>query len=320
MKRVLVAGLPRSGTTWVALILARAAEAVYLEEPDNHFRWAYAFRAKQTLGRREYPLLRPGESVDGAMELATLWHQAFTPSSVPKGLVLRRHLANRLVRITGARRVSAALAGSRRASGRLGLAAALGVPEQPREGARSLVVKSVYAPLCVEWIAFGRDVQVVIVVRNPLNVVSSWIQLGWLDRPASEMLSTLDPEIADELAANYETSYPEAASPLERAAWLAGILTCALADVARRNPGWPCVVHEELSIDPSDGFATLAANAGLPWTQEADRMIRSMDRPGRGYETARVAAELPAAWRARLDADQVRAVRGVLDRLPLPSW
>ena len=34
--RVLVAGLPRSGTTWVGEVLGRTAGARYLHEPDNH--------------------------------------------------------------------------------------------------------------------------------------------------------------------------------------------------------------------------------------------------------------------------------------------
>ena len=55
--RVLVAGLPRSGTTWVGEVLGRTAGARYLHEPDNHLVRPDAWLAKRRLG--PYPELRP---------------------------------------------------------------------------------------------------------------------------------------------------------------------------------------------------------------------------------------------------------------------
>jgi hypothetical protein len=319
VNRVLVVGLPRSGTTWVAHVLAGAGGATYLEEPDNHFRWAYAFRAKRMLGRREYPPLRPGDEVAAASELATLWRRAFTPRRISRAVASRRRATNRLVAHAGATRVSSALAGGSQGSILLDAASALSVPEHPPEGAQTLVVKSVYAPLCVEWIARENAVRVVIVVRDPVNVVSSWLELGWIGDRATDMLSALDPETAHELAERYGTSYPSSASPLARATWLAGVLTCTLEDVAMRNPDWPCVGHEDLCEEPSARFSALAARLRLDWTREAEGLLESMDRPGRGFEVNRVAKSLPEVWRTRLDADQARTIRSVLDGLPLTS-
>jgi len=300
-------------------VLAGGTGATYLEEPDNHFRWAYAYRAKRTLGCREYPSLARGDAADGGGELATLWRCAFAPGTPSTARDVRRRAANRLVSAAGAKRVSSALAGETKGSVVLGAAAALSEPECPPEGDRNLVVKSVYAALCAEWIAHANDVRVVIVVRDVLNVVSSWLELGWLRSGAFDMLSTLDPEAAHELAGRYGTSYPESGSPLARGAWLAGILICALTDVARRNADWPCVTHEDLCANPSAGFSALAARLQLQWSPEGDRVLDVLNRPGRGYEVNRVAASMPEAWRTRLDGDQVRTIRRALDGLPLGS-
>ena len=59
--RVLVAGLPRSGTTWVGEVLGRTAGARYLHEPDNHLLRPEAWWAKRRLG--PYPEVRPGTDI-----------------------------------------------------------------------------------------------------------------------------------------------------------------------------------------------------------------------------------------------------------------
>jgi len=311
---VLVVGVPRSGTTWVAQILARGGRASYLEEPDNHLRFAYAFRAKRRLGARAYPGLVAGAAGAGLGDYEALWRSAFS-GGVGSRPSRKRALANGIVGRTGPKRVSAALAGSLARHPDLALAARLAEPEGPVENG-PLVVKSVYAPLAVEWIASRHDIRVVSVLRSPLNVLSSWIELDWLPPSGPEVLSTLAPAIADELADRYEAP-PPARSTLAGAAWVIGALTCALDEATRRNPAWARVVHEELCVAPREEYPRVAERVGLEWTEDGDRALEAANRPGRGYETARVAADAREAWRDRLDDDQVTEIRSVLERLPL---
>jgi hypothetical protein len=60
-------------------------------------------------------------------------------------------------------------------------------PTGSREGER-LVVKTVHAPLAVEWVYAQKSPRVLVVTRHPLNVVASWLDLGYrnchLDRSA----------------------------------------------------------------------------------------------------------------------------------------
>lgn len=317
MRPVLVVGVPRSGTTWVAEVLAAGGGATYLEEPDNHFRFGFAFRAKRSLGRREYPLLCPDSAGDAVEDYARLWSEAFAPTPKEAGIAdLRRRAANRLIRAAGSSLISGVLAQESRRSAVLEAAAALAVPERAVGGTEHLVVKSVYAPLAVEWIAARWPTEVVVVQRNPLNVLSSWIGLGWLDPGAPEALATLDPAAVRELSERFDVAEPPD-RPLARAAWLIGILSCALEDSVRKAPSWHVVRHEELCADPHEAFAALSRGAGLGWSQPGDRLLRTMNRPGEGYETARLAGELHDAWRRRLDDDQVAEIRTVLERFPL---
>lgn len=78
--RILVVGVPRSGTTWVGTILSKCRDTTYVNEPDDERRNSFARKAKETLGR--YPIIAPGdrgrvgESDIGVLE--QLWKSAFT--------------------------------------------------------------------------------------------------------------------------------------------------------------------------------------------------------------------------------------------------
>ena len=314
--RVLVVGVPRSGTTWVARVLAQAAGARYLEEPDNHFRFAYAYKAKTDLGRCEYPLLRPGERGDETRSLATLWQRAFCAAPADRLSLVRRHTGDRLIQAAGPSRVSAALATGARDPLALAAARRLAVPHSiaPADGA--VVVKTVYGPLAAEWVA---DVcaldSVLVVFRNPFNVVSSWLSLGWLDSAGREPVAALAPAARDELSARFG---PPPHSRVGRAAWLVGVMSCVLDDTARRL-GWQRVVHEELCADPVAAFQEVATRLGLGWSQRGDDLLAADNRAGSGYELTRVAVELPDAWRSRLGDEEVDEITRAVERLPLPG-
>lgn len=314
---LLVVGIPRSGTTWVAHLLAKAGDAAYLEEPDNHFRRPYAFRAKRRLGRGEYPAVTPGESPG---DYETLWGQAFATGGPSWLAAARRRAGNRLLASTSAPDISAAIAGRSTLSPRLRLLEWLATPEAVR-ASDLLVVKSVYAPLALEWIADRFSPQVLVVIRHPLNVVSSWRSMGWLDRAQHDMLDELDPGARQGLADTLGVDVPaHDASPLRRAGWLAGALTTALATTARRQPAWSLVSHELLCARPHERFPRLASELGLEWRPTDDDELDRLDRPGTGYEIRRVAGELGDVWRRRLDDEEACEVQKVLELFDDGDW
>ncbi len=73
-RRLLIAGLPRSGTTWVAQAISAAPGVFYVMEPDNPDCEPLARFAHD--GLLELPRLLPPER--GPASLAALWDLAFT--------------------------------------------------------------------------------------------------------------------------------------------------------------------------------------------------------------------------------------------------
>lgn len=308
--RVLVAGVPRSGSSWVGRVLGGTPGAGYLNEPDNHEHSPFALRAKLGLPGRFYPDLEPG---DDAPAYSTLWTNAFgegrTRDSLPDRL--RRKVSERLLHHAGAEEVRRAFEADRRLTPGLRAVSALAVPERPRESDR-LVVKSVHAPLALEWIASRFRVDVVVVLRNPLNVLSSWKEMGWL-RPGSDTLSELDLATARRLELRYGVD-TVGATTVEQAAHLIALLHSALRDAARRHPDWVVLSHEALCDQPQEGFKEAAETLGLRWGGSVEELLDDLNRPGKGYQTARVASDLAEVWRSRLAPEEQDAARAVFSR------
>ena len=156
MRRALLVGLPRSGTTWMAEILGSHPSVTLVNEPDNVGARPMAAWAKAGLGRV------PSLAVDdAASRYETLLAVAFRGRIPARGRRLR--VAHRL------RRPS--LAG----------------PIPGTIGPNDVVlVKSVGAYLALEWVAARFEPRTIVVWRHPLNVVASWLERGWqsLERPA----------------------------------------------------------------------------------------------------------------------------------------
>lgn len=344
---VLVVGLPRSGTTWVARVLGTAPGAVVVEEPDNEKTSPAAVAAKRRLGR--FPVLDvgggagrvPGTSLQ---RYAALW--AWALAGAPADARLRR--AQRLLmgadfdalearvsrgarhpRILAAAWLGRSLPSPREAGTATpvspmpgGAATAGGSPGVGKVGLRAgdaavrVVAKTVHGVLAAEWLVQRFDVDVVVVFRHPANVVASWLRMRLPDRDRR-----LDRVPAVQEGLVHPLGLPAPGdTALARVCWQAGLLTTALEVAVARHPEWHVVVHEELCRHPAGGFRPLFDAVGLQWGPATDARLAEDDRPGHEYATQRVAAELPEAWRSRLRPDELDAVRRVLPTFPLQRW
>lgn len=302
MSRLLIVGVPRSGTTWIGQTLGHTEGAVYVNEPDGDHD-PFAFRARR--GHLIAPALAPG---DAAPDYARLWAGAFAGGRPPRAL--RARVARRLYASTPlADRWEAWLGGP--VSVRLRLAAALALPREAIPEAEHVVVKSVRSELSVEWIAARFSPTVLVVERNPLNVLSSWVELGYVR----------DPREAAAVGAHARTRWgidpPGAGEPaLVHQAFTYATLTAALRDAALHHADWITAYHEDLCTDSVARFRELAARLGLGWGDTAEEFLADSNREGSGYRTQRRTEDQPDRWRERLAPEQVETIRATLARFP----
>ena len=174
-----------------------------------------------------------------------------------------------------------------------------------------MVAKTVNGCCYLPWIAALSDARVLVVRRFPLNVLSSWKELGHGGDPT---------ELAH-LAAVARTRFSldidhDAMTQLERQAFTLGVLGGVVHAASVEHPDWVTVRHDDLCINPVEGFRTLASSLGLELSDASRRYLLESDRDGTAYRTQRSTAEVPRRWRTRFDAREIDVVGEVLDRFP----
>ena len=312
MARILVVGVMRAGKSTVAEALGRLDGVEVVEEPDNPLSRPFAFRVKWRLGQRYFPSFAPGEP---APEYELLWRHAFgAPPSTARPYSIRervqRRLAWKFLLDAGVDEVLRAVSDADGAplGWRLRVAGALAIPERPQRPGDHVVVTA-NEPLSAEWVADRLEAALVVVVRHPLAVLTTWAQRDWLGGAGHDMLDMLDVRSAAAGAEAVGVPLPGPGSPpLLRAAWLAGLLTWHLRGAVRRNPACRVVTFEELTAQPLERLRELAEALDLSWRDDAANPVRE--------RTPGPAGEGPRQFRPEPSADELAEARALLDEFP----
>ncbi len=176
-----------------------------------------------------------------------------------------------------------------------------------RDSPDRVLVKSVAAHLCTEWLADELGADVVLVHRHPLNLVSAWLELGWGSTP----WATKGP-----IRARFETTeaWPPPSDGTARGSWESCATQLLLLEAGQRNPSWVVVDHEARCADPLASFQEIARRLGLPWTLGTERALVGSHADATGFTTGRLWEQEAGRWRSRLDADAVRDVQQQISR------
>jgi hypothetical protein len=301
--RILVAGAPRSGTTWVANVLAAAPAASLSVEPDNEKTSLLARVWKDGLPR--FPVLDPGVPNRG---YERLWRYAFDGRLGP---FLSRSWLTRALLLGGGWTESGIAAKPVAVPGtQTPEPAGAHAPTAPRSVAPGgvRIVKTVHAVLCLDWVCDVADPdQVVIVERHPLAVIDSWRRLGM---PDAERLWTAGRDwlsacgrLPDEL---------DGGDAVTRMALQAGLMFRVLEDFRAPGRGVVRVSHESLCRDPEAGYRTLFERLGLPWSDAAGEALAASNREGQGYRPVRVAEREVGKWQGRFTASERERIAATL--------
>jgi hypothetical protein len=293
----------------VASAISQAEGVTWINEPDNEWPNSYALKAKRELGR--YPALV--EEDPDPRRYRKLWERSLAgrrQGKYQESMAWKLDRGERTIRDLW---LSMCEHPPRTLPLSIRLLSTAARPPRIPDPAPTVMVKSVHAPLALEWIASRLAPRIVVSLRHPLNVIASWVALGW---GGCALVS--NPHVLGRFGPRW--SLPEldrSATPLAQAAWEVGVFTCALEDAAAL-PGSIPAWHDTLSRDPRGGFRQLFAQLDVAWSDEVDRFLTESDRPGAGFTTYRVAAEEPDRWRTRLSPEQIREAWSILSRIEAP--
>lgn len=297
---ILIAGAPRSGTTWLAKIFDSHPAVLYRHEPDE--------------------VAPPGDSIQDSV---ARWVVQTDPRTAGK-----RPYFPKSWRSGPARLLRTGLAYASAAAGRAGLPA-WHIPDLGRIGAARVVIKSVRLSRGIgEFAAAFPEGRAVFIPRHPCGQVAS-VMRGTKDgrfvlaEEGTDM--PFDEAGAIAFAARFGLDEPafQRLPDAGKYAWawrafnetaLAGLEGLANARV---------VVYEDLCASPASQVQSLFAFAGLPWhAQTAAFLDRSTTYDGQAGYYAVVRNSIAAAdrWRTAMPPADQEAVRAVVRDSPLARY
>ncbi len=299
---VLVTGMPRSATSWVGTMLASSGRFVYVNEPLN-------------------PSHPPGRSpgvlraeVEHGFQYISEDNEAAWLEPFRDTLRLRYHHLAELRRNHSPYDLARmAKYASLFAAGRLRRRAAL--------------LDDPYAVLSAGWFARRLGCQVVVTLRDPVAVVSSWKRLGWtfdlgrlLAQPAlrRDWLGPFEADMTSAWAAEDDL--------IGNVSLLWRVIYHIVHKLQAQIPEIRVVRHEDLSADPVPAFAALYARLGLELTPSARQTIVGFTSGGAQVKdhswtisrhgiVSRTGARRLASrtnlevWKQRLTPDEVARIR-----------
>ena len=329
-KPILIAGLPRSGTTWVSNVLS-TSDTTYLHEPDNEKLYLMAFHAKRQLNR--FPYLRADDS---HTKFARLWTAVFKGDEA-----VSARLKHPLLRLTddvieydverkcqrfhddstenSLRHTTNLRALSPIERVRLGALSPLVYYEhaRKREYKGKLIVKSVHMPLALSWFRKQYEIPTLLVLRHPFDIASSHLRLNMPD--ADRNVCSQSPLCRDVI----DSRSPSTSEPLtSRLAYQLAIMKKVVEQTVSQDKGIIVVHHEALCLDPINRFKDICLKLDLPWSSEIEHKISDLDRKGPdGYSLRRKTREQVGKWKKELSPEILKTLRTTFESVGVSeSW
>jgi hypothetical protein len=170
-----------------------------------------------------------------------------------------------------------------------------------------VLVKSVAAYCSLEWFQARFDPRMIVLWRHPLNVLASWLEIGWRGAQFAAGQRAL--------CERFERTalWPPPSDPVTGLEWAVCASTVVVLESAARTRA-VVRAHEDNAREPAAAIAAMLDHLGLAWTGAIDTALADHDRPGNGWTAQRVAGDEPQRWRTRLDAAVVAEMTVWLDR------
>jgi hypothetical protein len=243
---ILVAGMHRSGTSWLGRMLCASRELVYVPEPLSPLN-------RQTILKSRVSRWFTYINDDNESAFLTYYQDAASFKPHPVNDIRRARLGSPRDPIRIPKRWASFLIG--------------------RLQSRRVLFRDPFAIFSIEWFARRLPCQVVVIVRHPLAVVSSLKRLGY----TFDFKNLLDQEAL--MAEQLEGFRPEmealvgSSDVIAQGNLLWRIIYGHVASIQERNSSIRVVRHEDLSLRPVEEYGLLYDALGLSFSKSARLMI-----------------------------------------------
>ncbi len=280
---ILVTGCPRSGTTWMGNTIGASDKVMLLYEPLNN----------------DAPL-----HIGAPSRFYQVTHES--PSHIRAAcddLVSLGSLHKRLQ--MGAKGIAQWVMGQRKAGNHFAARSLTGRGEPFLSPKRSCI-KDPIAFYSAEWFAEQHNANVVVMVRHPCSVISSYLKLGWTSDMAALKQRPV-PGGYKELE-NRIQNWEPGSLPLDDLILQWKLLSARTLSLQKQYPGWTYIVHDRLCNDPEAWFENIFKRLDLQFTDNIREKVRAESSEENTVDPekhvqhmhSRASRTIANAWRTRL--------------------
>lgn len=310
---ILVVGMPRSGTTWLAKLFDSHPYTLYLHEPDSHVRITAAS-------------LSPAERDYDNLTVAVREYLAATLSRRDLKAIGKLPLFPKAYQ-TGYRYYlrSAMVLGNKLAS-RWGIS--FQVPDLSKPKLRSSVRpvwKSIEATGRAGLFARHLGGPTVLLLRHPCGQINSTLQGESQQQFSSEATAAGDYGVfeqlldsAPDIGCDIDLETLKSLSPVARLAWRWRLINDKAVMEAERNPAMKVVLYEALCSEPESVLRELFAHCDLQVEQQTLDFIAASTSQSKSdyYSVYKNPLQSAQQWREKLTAEQVDTIRDIVMQGP----
>jgi hypothetical protein len=186
---------------------------------------------------------------------------------------------------------------------------------------RRLVIKEV-KPLACGWLLKRYNPRVIFIVRHPVAVALSYLNLGWADINI-EKAPLAGRALINTSLGRWQQHLKSISDFWEQHGIMQGALLRNIFDSLINYPDYRIVLYEELCADPIRIFPDLFNFAGLKWDREIENLI--MERSSGGdrqnpYSTSRDSRSMVNAWKGKVSNEEVNRLQAAYREFDLPWY
>lgn len=296
-KPIIIFGLPRSGTTWLAKTLEKAPGIQYLVEPDNEGTTFLGYYYKRGLER--FPYFRKGENPESYLKLfeRALFGDYISKSSSRNNWLFKSNL----ISLNLVKRRLAKKQKNRRLilNWDFLLKKDIEFSDQKRR-----LVKTVHGLLNIPFLLNHLEFIPLIILRHPAACIHSHLKLGISDADQDVYKNE---KIRKDFLTPFLEKMEEIKTPLGQMGMQFGIFHFIVSKFVQQYH-YKIIFHEEICENPVNEFQKLYQFLELKWEKEVKDFINNNNKRGDRFEIKRIASEQKDNWKRLWTKEELREI------------
>jgi len=297
-KPIVIFGLPRSGTTWLAKTLAEAEGVQYVVEPDNEGTNFLGYFYKRGLER--FPYFRVGEESSNYSKLfeRALFGDYITYESGVNNLLYKSNF----ISLSLVKKRFLKKGKNRKAVFNWDWILPKNVTPKKEE---IRLVKTVHATLNIPFLMHQFDFEPLIIFRHPAAIIASQLKLKLTDSDQDVFKNI---KLREDFLQPFLKKMDTEKTPLERMGMQVGIFHFVISKFIKQY-NYNFILHEDLCENPIAEFQQLFKNFNLKWETKIENFIDSNNKSGEGFDYQRISKNEKDKWKKDWSKEQLEEIK-----------